>query len=157
MDNPLNHKEFSVEYPDTIGKRYVMLESAGVNGGRKLYFTPSDARYWVASDRPCPEEVMAEYLPYLSWSFDEIDEHGINAFPPTTENILKKADELRQEKLAGLSFPTQEDLAKVMKEIQIAITPVLLDHEDSRKVSDKYYGKSKLDSILRTIERDINS
>lgn len=135
-------KKLSVEQPDLLGKNdngtekiekrnwYTMLGADGI--GRLTYF-PLENKYSAGEGNEIPKEIFEQqYLPFLSWDFDELetekimedakDEKGkkikvdsgkrriINKFPPTPENIIKKREELFKEAMLNGAAVETDDL-----------------------------------------------
>jgi len=88
-----------------------------------VYYTPRTNQYWAAPGKEMTAKRLEEFLPYLSWDYDQIEEQtefveatgkdgkkklekvgtgiAINAFPPSPDNIAKKRQELIEEAVKG--------------------------------------------------------
>lgn len=169
-----------LEWLRLTGHNYSILSSYHVLSGKELAFSHKDCKFYVAARTEVDERMLNEFAPYLRWEFDliepemeEIEEEveaktakgnktikkvkklvptgrHINKFPPTTENILKKKNEILAEIYNEEINPSQDVVAKALR----LIVPRLVDHESvTALVNSK--GKSQDDRIQTKFARTL--
>jgi len=100
-------KDGTVEVDPINSSPYILLQS---HTQGTLYYVPKDNKYYAAPGKEVPQERFESfYLPYLHWKYDVV-ENGVNTFPPSPENILKKRQELMAEAMSEGKLLDQETL-----------------------------------------------
>lgn len=137
------------------GYSYKVLHAEGVANNTHIYYCHDNAKYYTKGRKELPLETFKKALPYLTWKYDQLVEEEIeveveqeyttkngnkskrkvkelqktgnviNKFPPTTENILAKRKELREELAANGEIPTEAEI----RELYYSASPTLKSHE----------------------------
>lgn len=102
----------------------------------QIAYTPGDNVYWAAVGKPMNKERFEkDFLPYLSWQFDVIEEiegKMVNVFPPSPENIALKRMELIQ-------VASKEGKVLDQKTLQMMTSPAVLKNKESfEKLLEKF-------------------
>lgn len=147
----------------------------------KVAFSHKDCKYYIAPEVEIAEARFKAIMPYLRWNFDQIEEiteereveveavtksgnpttkkvkeqvgtgKYRNAFPPTTQNIIRKRNELKAEMMSNKSDAGPSDF----NSINIKTVPRLVDHERIEAIKAKQ-GYADIERIARRIESTVD-